>query len=194
MQVKPLKSLPIALIVLVLVTAGPVLLPSITGSLHESGDRVATIGDPAALQATDARWKQDRLPRKESTELVLPLHYSKGLSAKFTTARGLAKLDLGSGVFAATITGVRARSRDDVWRVDNRPSPGTSVKPQSSDRMIRLGTLRGSGGSRRLVVTLDQEAMRGFEIDLVVITPGTRQPAQADPLVGSRTLFQRAYC
>lgn len=194
MKVKLLKSLPIVLIVMVLVTAGPALLPSIKESPHESDDAVATIGDPAALQATDARWKQDRRRRKKPAELVLPLHYSKGLSAKFTTARGLAKLDLGSGVFAATITGVRDRSRYDVWLVDNRPGPGTSVKPESSDRMIRLGTLLGSGDSRRLVVTLDQEAMRGFEIDLVVITPGTPPPGQADPILGSPTLFQRAYC
>ncbi len=193
MKVQLLKSIPVVLIVLVLMIVGPALLPSIEDSLREHNATFTTIGDPAAFQVSYENWKNNRSRRGNQDELVLPLHYSKGLSAKVTTARGLAKLDLKSGVFSATITGLPDTSKYDVWLVDNRPGPETSVKPEASDRMIRLGTLQGSGDSRRLVMSLDTDKMRGFEVDLVVITPGAQRPGQADLLVGSPTLFQRMF-
>ncbi len=193
MKVQLLKSIPIILIVLVLVIAGPALLPSIQDSLREDDATIATIGNPAAFQASYENWKKDRVRRGNEDELVLPLHYSKGLSAKFTTARGIAKLNLESGVFTATITGLPDSSNYDVWLVDNRPGAEASVKPGASDRMIRLGALQGSGDSRRLVMSLNSDKMREFEVDLVVITPGTQRPGQADLLVGSPTLFQRLF-
>lgn len=193
MDIRRLKPIPVVLIVLALVIGGPTLFPSLGDFLENHDEPIAVVGNPAALQATYARWKQDRLRRGSPSELVLPLHYSKGLSARFTTAHGLAKLDLETGAFAAMLTGVPDTPGYDVWLVDNRPGGGRSVKPEPGDRMIRVGTLQASGDSRRLVTTLDRETMRGFEIDLVVIAPEARRPGQQDLLIGSPTLFQRMY-
>lgn len=170
MQIGLRKSTLGLVIVLVLAGAGLALVPSIEESLG----------------------KRDRAHKGKGNEkeLVLPLHYSKALSASFTSARGLARLNLESGVFAAMVQGVPDTSRYDVWLVDTRAGHGASVKPEPGDRMIRLGTLRGTGDSRRLVVPLDLEALRGFDVDLVVVAPETRRPGQADLLVGSPTPFR----
>lgn len=44
-----------------------------------SADAAVTIGDPAALLAAYVRWKHARLRRGNPDQLVLRLHYSRGL-------------------------------------------------------------------------------------------------------------------
>jgi cytochrome c553 len=152
-----------------------------------------SLGDSRSLRAVYAWWKATYIHNRGDRKLTLGLSYSKGLSAQFAKAHGQATLDLGDGSLSVGVSGLSDREPFDVWLVDNRPGPGRSVKPEPGDVMVRVGSLKQDGGTARLQARLEREAMRGFEIDLVVVARSGEAPGPAGLLFGSPSLFQRLY-
>lgn len=151
------------------------------------------IGDVRSFRAAYDSWKAKVTRYGGDRNLVLALGYSKGLSAEFTKARGLARLDVVDGSVSVQVSGLAETDALDVWLIDNRPGPGQSVKPQSGDAMVRLGGLTREADRGTLEAQLDRTALAGFEIDLIVVARAGQDPGEAGILFGSVTLFQRLY-
>jgi hypothetical protein len=151
------------------------------------------IGDARALRASYERWKAHHIRNEGHRKLILPLGYSKGLSARFTKAHGHLTLDLTDGSLSVEVQGLSPTETFDVWLIDNRPGPGRSVRPEPGDAMLRVGTLKPQGTAATLETRLARERLTGFAIDLVVVTRAGESPEDGGLLFGSPTLFQRIY-
>lgn len=138
-------------------------------------------------------WKAEYERKGGDRNLVLSLGWSKGLSAEYTTARGQAKFDLLGGLLSIEVDGLPDNSSWDVWLVDNRSSPGHSVLPEPGDSMVRVGHLKQEADISRLQARLDREAFTNFELDLVVVSQGSKDPSTSGILFGSPSLFQKFY-
>jgi cytochrome c peroxidase len=155
--------------------------------------RSPRIGNARALQASYERWKTQYAATEGDRRLVLPLAYSKGLSARFTTAQGQARLDLADGTIAVEVSGLAAEDAFDVWLVDNRPGPGRSVRPEPGDNMLRVGRLVRAGDAFALRERLGQELLTAFKLDLIVVAPAGSDPGTDGLLFATPSLFQRLY-
>jgi cytochrome c peroxidase len=153
----------------------------------------AAVGSPAKLRAAYERWKVAATRGGADRLLAMSLAYSKGLSARFTKARGRATVDLVTGSISAEVVGLPEHERFAVWLVDNRPGRAQSVKPEARDGMLRVGPLTPALGAAALVARLDREALRDFSLDLVVVARDGDRPEAGGLLYGSPSLFQRLY-
>lgn len=153
----------------------------------------ARIGNARALQASYERWKAQYAATEGDRMLVLPLGYSKGLSARFTTAHGQARLDLAEGTMSIEVSGLPAEDAFDVWLVDNRPGPERSVRPEPGDTLVRAGRLERTGDVLALRAQLGQELLSSFELDLIVVAPAGRDPGAEGLLFATPSLFHRLY-
>lgn len=158
----------------------------------DSGPRWAPSGRGLDLQKTYQRWLLRRQASGEDRELLLPLRWSKGLSSRYTTASGTARLDLASGRLVVEVQGA-GDGLSDVWLVDNQTGSTRSVQPEQGDVMIRVGRLVPEDGTLRLRAFPGADALVDFEVDLIVVTAGEATPDQAGILFGVPTLFQKLY-
>ncbi len=159
-----------------------------------NGKRVTSprIGNPRALQASYERWKAQYAATEGDRMLVLPLGYSKGLSARFTTAHGQARLDLANATMSVEVSGLGGDDTFDVWLVDNRPGPGRSVRPEPGDNLVRVGRLERSGDVSTLRTQLGRDLLSTFEMDLIVVAPAGSDPAEG-LLFATPSFFHRLY-
>ena len=165
-----------------------------TGSKHSSDKTKPVIGNVNTLLSGYEQWKGMAKKSGADRNLVLPLRYSKALSAKFTNAQGIAKVDLTNGSISVEVSGLPDKDVFDVWLVDNKSAPNHSVKPEPWDKLVRVGSLKHEGAtSRRLEARLDREALKGFKIDLIVVAISGKGPGEASLIFGSPSLFQRLY-
>lgn len=111
---------------------------------------MATLGDVQNLKAAYDRWKVNATKNGGDRTLVLPLKYTKGLSAQFSKAHGRTTLDLIDGAVSLEVSGLSDKDSFDVWMIDNRPGPGHSVRPEPGDAIIRVGTLKHQGNTATL--------------------------------------------
>ncbi len=91
------------------------------------------------------------------------------------------------------MSGLSVKDAFDVWLVDNRPGPRLSVKPEPGDGLLKLGSLDHGQGKARLEARLDQQALRGFRLDQVVVAHADKHPGEGGLLFGSPSLFQRLF-
>lgn len=186
--------LKIAGVTLTLLLAGLVVQLRFDGESRSRKDSVVTrIGDAQNLLVAYNQWKAAATRNGADRSLVLPLRYSKGLSAEFTKADGHASLNLIDGSVSVKVAGLSDKEAFDVWLIDNRPGPGRSVKPEPGDVMVRIGRLTHKEGAATLQARLGRETTAGFKLDLVVVARAGENPGDAGLLVGSPTLFQRLY-
>jgi len=148
------------------------------------------LGNPRNLEIAYQRWKAQARQKGADRNLVLALSYTKGLSAELTEAYGQAQLDLTDGTLSVEVRGLPNQETFDLWLVDNGKS---SVKPEPTDPMLRVGRLQHEGGSATLRARLDHDSLSQFKLDLVVVAPAGQTPAEAGLLFGSPSLFQRLY-
>jgi len=151
------------------------------------------IGNVGTFEAAYARWKADAERNGQRTKLVLTLGHFKGLSSELSQARGEALLDLADGSLSVEVVGLPQSQNFEVWLVHNRPGPGRSVKPEAGDRMIRAGTLTRQGDNAVLATQLDRDALTDFKLDLMVVTPSGRNPADGGLLFGAPNVLQKIY-
>jgi cytochrome c peroxidase len=189
----------------VLIVLGVFLVPvpfllSMAGSFSDAYLAAPPTKDP--LRALIARqsnldlfylgWQKSYLARGGDRNVDIGVAWADFLSTETSEARGQVCLDLINGKVSAEIQGLEDQAAD-VWLVDNQDGPGRTVRPEPGDRMVSLGSLRKQGDAGTLSATLAPGFFRGFEIDLVVVTPHGKSPANGRLLVGSRPYFERLY-
>jgi len=153
---------------------------------------VAAGANASALEASFRTWSADHEARGGDRNVVVALGWSKGLSKEYSTARGMARLDLLAGTAQVVLQGLAPRDAWDVWLVNNQP--GGSAMPDPGDRMHRLGRVTAERGSARLSARLGAEFFQRFQVDLMVVCrAGERPEAGGGVLFGSPDLFQRLY-
>lgn len=151
------------------------------------------LGDVQAFESHYKRWAAARSRGGESKSLAMALGYSKALSAKFTRARGLMRIDLVDGAVSVEVSGLEGNQAYDVWLIDNRPGTGRSVRPEAGDEMLRLGSLKPTAAGAGLFASLAEQDLRGFEIDLVAVAEAGQDPQSAGLLFGSPSLLQKLF-
>jgi hypothetical protein len=159
---------------------------------REGKPALVPIGSARALKASYEQWKAQYAATEGDRMLVLPLTYSKGLSARFTKAYGQARLDLTDGTIVVEVTGLPAKESFDVWLVDNRPGPG-SVRPEPGDNLVRVGRLEPTGEARTLRERLGRDLLTAFKLDLIVVAPAGGNPSADGLLFATPSLFHRLY-
>src|SRR5262245_26683356 len=151
------------------------------------------IGNVQTFEAAYQRWKSEAERNGQQTKLVLSLGHFKGLSSEFSQAHGKVLLDLADGSLTVEVTGLPEARAFAIWLVQNRPGPSRSVKPEPGDRLIRAGALTRQGEKAVLATRLERETLAGFKLDLMVVTPNGRNPADEGLLFGAPNVFQKIY-
>jgi cytochrome c peroxidase len=164
------------------------------GTKETASPSAQAFAERGAVKVKDAygEWMKRHDAQGGDRYVAIPLGYWKALSASYTTANGLAKLNLIDGTVSVTVSGLPTGEWD-VWLVDNKPGPDQSVKPEPGDAMVKVGRLTREGDKARLDAELGSAAFREFHVDLVVIAPAGGDPGAAGLLFGSPSLFQRLY-
>lgn len=147
----------------------------------------------AKVKMAYADWVKQHDVNGGDRNVTISLGYWKSLSAEYTRASGLAKLDLIGGSASVTVSGLPPGQQWDVWLVDNRPGAGQSVKPERSDAMVNVGRLVFDGDTASLDAQLGPSAFRQFHVDLVVVARADGDPVTTGLLFGAPALFQRLY-
>ena len=151
-----------------------------------------TTADKQSVQNAYEQWKSVYAPARGKA-LVLPIGWSRGLSVEYTEASGVATFDLADGTVTIEVQGGLDERPLTAWLVDNKAGNGRTVLPERGDGMVRLGMLHSKGDTARLHTVLDAGKLSGFQVDLVVVTRGGKDPATGGLLYGAPTLFQRMY-
>lgn len=121
---------------------------------------------------------------------AIPLGYVKGLSRSFSGSAGRVLLDLGAGTFSAELSGLTAGEAYALWLVDQpQDSP---VSELAGARSVKLGEVRSSGPTARLVGSLKAAAAGGLAVDRVVLSRGGASPADV-VASGSMSVLQKLY-
>ncbi len=141
-----------------------------------------SIGSTESLLAAYEHWK-DLQPAPG--ELLLPLTFSRGRSARFSTARGKASIDLHNGILDVEVEEL-AEDLYDVWFVDRSPA-------LSETAYRNVGGLKRSGTAMTLRTELDRSEWSGFALDAIAIAPRGTAPEANSLVVGAPNLFQRMY-
>jgi cytochrome c peroxidase len=173
------------------VIIGPVISKDPSSLSRHQRSAASGIGDARAFQASYERWKAQHVANDGDRMLVLPLVYTKGLSARFTKAHGQARLDLTDGTIAVEVSGLPAKERFELWLVDNRP--GQSVRPEPGDNVLRVGRLEPARNAHTLRQQLGRELLTRFTLDLIVVAPAGGDLGTDGLLFATPSLFQRLY-
>jgi len=144
-------------------------------------------------------WQKRYLARGGDRNVDVPVAWMDAFSTEPSAARGRVHLDLIGGAVRAEVRGLDGQPAD-LWLVDNQDGPGRTARPEPGDRMIHVGSLQtqdGSGAVSTMVATMAAGVapglFRDFELDLVVVSPRGRTPAESRLLVGTRPFFERLY-
>ena len=160
-----------------------------------TNDQLSTpsIGNEATLLRGYNNWKARNAQYGKEREVVLSLHYIKGLSTEFTQAQGTATLNLSNGSLAVEVAGLPSDSAHDVWLMNTRSTTAKNPIAGSTNGMLRLGELQSQEAKAVLQTQLNAQHLQGFELDRVVITPSSENPRETILLSGTPSLFQRLY-
>jgi hypothetical protein len=150
----------------------------------------AIVAQETAFEDFYRDWQKLYLKAGGDRDVAITLGWTEGLSTERSTARGEVSLDMIDGALRAEVKGLSQPA--DLWLVDNQDGPGKTVQPEPGDRMVRVGRLAG-GYPAKIAARLGSEFFRGFELDLVVVSPAGRTPAENRILLGSRPFFERLY-
>jgi hypothetical protein len=161
---------------------------------HPSDKRLyPIIGNAEKLKNTYESWKARATKNGEESKITLGLGYDKALSSQVTRARGEASLDLINGAFSVQVSGLNDKENYDVWLIDNIEGPKKSVKPETGDVIIKIGTLKNDHGSLKLYKQIDPKKFIGFKVDLVAVSVAGKEPIHSGLIFGTPSLFQRLY-
>ncbi len=112
------------------------------------------------------------------------------------TAVGRANITFAQGHITATLDQVPANQNFDLWFVKNVAGTGRSVKPESGDILLKVGSFTGTdqNGGKQLDVTLGAGPNGvDFDLDLVVVTRAGQSPINSRILVGARSLMEKRF-
>jgi len=108
------------------------------------------------------------------------------------TPAGSAALVFGEGRVTASLNDVPSGANFDLWFVKNIAGSGRTVKPESGDTFVKVGTFGvTSPTTRSLNVVVGGNV--NFDLDMVVVTRQGQHPTASRIAVGSRTLFEKRF-
>jgi hypothetical protein len=105
--------------------------------------------------------------------------------------QGSATLNFVDNRVAASLSNVPSGGTFDLWFVKNIAGGGRTVKPEVGDKFLKVGRFRGTGAQRSLDILMG--ASIDFDLDMVVVTRGGKDPSESRLAVGSRTLFEKRF-
>ena len=192
-----IKLLPVVLAALFILGLPPLLLLT-AGLAPENPVPAAQPADPfqavvaerSTLEPFYRDWQESYLAAGGDRNVIITVGWTEGLSTEPSAARGEVDLDLIDGMVRAEVRGLDGPA--DLWLVDNQDGPGKTVQPEPGDRMFRVGPL-ANGSSGKIAARLGRDFFRDFELDLVVVSPAGRPPAESRTLLGTRSYFERLY-
>ena len=157
----------------------------------EAGLPITGKADPAILREAYDHWKAEYLKNGGDSNLILALHWSKGLSDETIKGSGHIKIDMKSGNVAAAVIGLSASEGWDLWLIQNLPDG--SILPEQDDTLIKVGTLRAEGKFAKIEAALGSEAFASFRPDLAVVTRVGKGPDESRILIATTSLFHSLY-
>ncbi|MGA9773975.1 MAG: hypothetical protein WBV94_33395 [Blastocatellia bacterium] len=187
-----IKKVKLAVVTFLIACALPVILMG-SGTSTEADNGLLTTGraDPEVLRDNYKLWEADYIKNGGDSNLILSLHWSKGLSDEYTKASGHAKIDLINGKVSVAVNGLSASEGWDFWLVQNRPDG--SIMPEPDDTLIKVGSLKPDGKFTMLLSDLGSNAFVGFRPDLAIVTRAGKRPDESRVLVGNTSLFNSLY-
>ena len=168
-----------------------VLMSGGSSTEAEAGLPITGKADPAILREAYDQWKAEYLKNGGDSNLILALHWSKGLSDETIKASGHIKIDMKSGDVAAAVIGLSASEGWDLWLIQNLPDG--SILPEQDDTLIKVGTLRAEGKFAKIEAALGSEAFASFRPDLAVVTRVGKGPDESRILIATTSLFHSLY-
>jgi hypothetical protein len=147
------------------------------------------VGIPDVFLPKYLAYRSQQLGSANPSVMKISLGYIKGLSRSFTKMSGQMDVDLDSGAYNISLTGLTPLTTYTVWLVDE-PQEIEGV-PTSPDVVSGLATLLATGSSALLTGVIGALPL-GMTIDRVVVTPGVVWGAE--PLAaGSVNVFQKMF-
>lgn len=110
------------------------------------------------------------------------------------TASGSATLVFAEGRVQATLHNVPDDQRFDLWFVKNVAGSGRTVRPESGDLLLKIGSFTPStaGNTHTLDVVVGAAGV-GFDLDEVVVTAAGKSPISSVVASGARTLLEKRF-
>ncbi len=105
--------------------------------------------------------------------------------------RGNAVFHFDTRRVSATLANVPTSARADLWLVKNVSGSGKSIRPESGDTLLKVGTFTSTGEPRTLDVLLNSNI--NFDLDMIVVTRAGQSPVNSRLLVGARTVFEKKF-
>ncbi len=150
-------------------------------------------GDVGTLKTAFDGWRATYETSGGSPErLRLALGYSKGISAHFTRAHGHIDFNLLDGALAFGAAGLDD-GRYELWFVDNGGNPGNTVRPDSEDRLLKVGSIEVQKGRGQFRTQLTREQLADFTLDAAALTRAGESPADAVVITGGPDLMTKLY-
>lgn len=150
------------------------------------------MGSINKLERAYLAWQDQHLVNGGDGNVLLGLGWSKAYSPEFTEARGVARLDLFTGLVDIHIEGRGEQDLSDVWIVENVPGEGRSDRPEQGDRAIFVGTLSPEQDGVLQLQAHVGSALAEMVPDAVVVSPAGKG-LEEGLLFGSPILFQRLH-
>jgi hypothetical protein len=108
------------------------------------------------------------------------------------TPRGQAQFDFAGGRITASVIDVPSTAQFDLWLVKNIPGTGKSIKPESGDTLLKVGTFTGTGTTRSLNASVGTTNVK-FDLDMIVVTRKGQSPTASRVAVGSRGVLEKLF-
>lgn len=187
----------------------PLLAPALLGAAcAELPEEVADEPEPPTVQEAvvedglaDAytQFKQTFTAFGFDRQFRIGYGFHPGLSSERLAAesgrlpKGAATLDFNANRVTATLTDAPPAGSFDLWLVKNVAGSGRTVKPETGDQFLKIGTFGGAGAAfKTLDVPISSTNIK-FDLDLVVVTRKGQHPTASRVAVGARTLFEKRF-
>jgi len=157
---------------------------------QQTASAVVGVGSVSNLQKTYDNWSR-AYGASEPTGPVLTMLWTRGLSSEFSSAKGIAQLDLERNTVSVRIDGLGDTEISDVWLVDNLPGFGRTVIPEEGDHLVRIGSLKFENGNAWLDAQV--ENLADFQLDMIVLSRNGGAPGKDGVLYGTTSLFQKVF-
>jgi hypothetical protein len=106
--------------------------------------------------------------------------------------RGAAVLDFAAKRVTATLHDAPPTGNFDLFFVKNVAGSGRTVRPESGDQVLKVGSFTGTGSDKTLEVVLAGNGIN-FDLDLLVVTRKGQQPSASRIALGARTIFEKRF-
>jgi cytochrome c peroxidase len=161
-----------------------------TGSRAQEPDGNYGVGLPDVFLPKYLAYRTQQLTSGTPDVLRIRLGYVKGLSRSFTAMVGEAAVNLQSGAFSVSLSGLTPLQTYTIWLVDQARSEAV---PPAPDAVFGLVTFLAAGSSALRTGLLPMSQLPfDFTIGRVVITPGSLWGTEALG-AGSVNVFQKIF-